>query len=238
MQIHRILIAVPQTAVAKLLRSHLQQWGYRIIEIATSRREAEELYKITQPHLTLIDLSDEHPEEGVAFARFVRSQKNVSPFIFLSYTPDRRLIELIKETLPAGFVSKPVNAQLLHASIVLALHKHAAQQPTGPALTLTRGDDTQIIPLKKILYLEADHIYVQVHTAEGKRILQRRSLTDLMDQLPAGDFVQTHRSFAVNIRLLSRWDNKFVYVGEHAVPLSRSRRKEVLAVLSGVAGSA
>lgn len=239
MQTFRILIVEKETTIASRLAIHLRKWGYQITAVTPNTRQAERSYLSDRPDLVLIDLPEHQPEENIALARFIRRQKKSCPFIFLSSRPDREQIELIKETLPAGFVNKPIHLPLLQASVVLALHKHnqsSAEEVAGPALTLTQRENKEVLPLKQILYLEADHVYVQVHTAEGKRILQRRSLTDLLEQLPAKDFLQTHRSFAVNVKQLSRWDNKYVYLGDQAIPLSRSRRKEVLAFLGTLEG--
>lgn len=232
MQVFRILIQTPNAAISQHLSYHLRLWGYQILGITSSLRQARQLYIDQQPDLTLIDLPAIRPDDGVALASFIKKQEISKPFIFLSQAPNRSLIELIKETLPAGFVTKPIQPDLLQASVILALHKHASEQHVPPSIKVMEGERTKVLPIQKILYLEADHVYVQMHTAGGKRIMQRRSLTELLEKLPAEDFVQTHRSFAVNVHQLSHWDSKYVYVGEHAVPLSRSRRKAVLAMLS------
>lgn len=237
MQSFRILIQTPTSSISQHLSTHLRSWGYKIVGTANSYEQACQMYLEQQPDLSLIDLPTGCPSEGVALAGFIKKQENSQPFIFLSKGPDRQLIELIKETLPAGFITKPIRPELLQASVILALHKHASQHRFASGIKLMEGEYTKVLPLQKILYLEADHVYVHLHTAEGKRILQRRSLTELLDSLPADDFVQTHRSFVVNVRQLSHWDNKHVYVGEQAVPLSRSRRKAVLARLSAMAGN-
>lgn len=234
MQTFKILIAENDIASAEEIKKHLTQWGYQVVSIATSRREAEQLYRHEQPDLTLINMHLKSYGAGVELAHFIRRQAQSGPFIYLASALNRQEIELVKPTLPAGFLSKPLQPELLYANVEIALLRYSAQQPAVPVLTLSEGDNHHILPLTNILYLEADHVYVQVYTADGEKILQRRSLTDLLEQLPAGQFVQTHRSFVVNIEQLNRWDKQYVYVRDQAVPLSRGRRKEVLAALEGV----
>jgi len=62
-------------------------------------------------------------------------------------------------------------------------------------------------------------------------VVQRATLKEMIDQLPEGQFVQTHRSYAVNISQVSSWDQDYLYVQEYKVPMSRGRRREVLALL-------
>ena len=234
MSTSRILIVEHEHSTIKQLKEGLTQWGYHVIGVATSLQAAKQLYQQERPHLTLINLHLNGYGEGVKLAHFIREQKRTSSIIYLASDLNREEIKLIKPTLPAGFLMVPLRPDLLYANVEIALNRSTE---VDSVIKLTSGDDNYLLSPSDILYLEADHIYVQVHTTAGQKILQRRSLTDLLEQLPAEQFVRTHRSFAVNIGQLSRWNKQYVYVHGKAVPLSRGRRKEVLAILVTTAES-
>ena len=62
-------------------------------------------------------------------------------------------------------------------------------------------------------------------------VIQRSSLKDLLGQLPPDQFIQTHRSFAINIKRVSHWDTEYIYFNDKEIPVSRNRRKEVFSLL-------
>lgn len=237
MSTFRILIAEHETTTVSRIEKQLCQWGYNLVYQATSRSEAEQLYKLKKPDLTLINMHLRRYGEGIQFAHFIRRRTHNHPIIYMAEDLDRRQLELAKPTLPAGFLFKPIQPDLLYANVEIALHKFASQPAVGPVLMLNDGEESYPLPVNSILYLEANHVYVQVHMTNGQKILQRRALSDLLEQLPPTQFIQTHRSFAVNIKELTRWDKQHVYVDGRAVPLSRGRRNEVLNTLAEVVSS-
>lgn len=232
-----ILIVEADSPKNDSLTEKLLQAGCKTIECTPSHQAAKRYYLYHEPDVVIIALSPKDPTKGIEFARFIRNQLNPSPFLFLVSSPDRSQIERAKVTLPAGFLFKPLDDELLYANIGLTIHRHTQKRFVHSPNT-NESDANWSFPVSQILYLEADHVYVRVYTAEGKSILQRRSLSNMLDQLPNNRFIQTHRSFAVNIERLSHWDKQYVYVRDKAVPVSRGRRKQVMAALGQVAGRA
>lgn len=238
MKAFRILIAEDEVKTSRQIEQQLNQWGYEQVFIANSRGEAEQAFRAGKYDLTFINMDLSGDCGGIQLGRFIKSETPDHPIIYLVENLDQHQIELVKSTLPAGFLFKPIQVDLLHVNVEIVLHKYVNQRDNRDTISLSLGEGHHVLPVRNILYLEADHVYVRVYTSDGESILQRRSLGDLMDQLPAGQFVQTHRSFVVNIRQLNRWDKQYVYLNGHAVPLSRGRRRQVLAMLAGVVGRA
>ena len=75
-------------------------------------------------------------------------------------------------------------------------------------IPLTNGVKNYSLPYSEILFLEADHIYVKVHTKSYGPIIQRNSLKELLELLPKDKFLQTHRSYIVNLEMVTSWDNE------------------------------
>lgn len=215
------------------IKKQLIQQGYRIAGIATTCAAAKTTFLRTKPNLSLIGLPLCGQESFTDLARLIR--KHDRPFILMASSFDHGCLSLIKQTLPTAFLPKPLQANLLAAQIEIARLEYR-RQSAPPDLGAETNQEA--VPVSEILYIKADHVYVQIHTRAGDRIVQRRSLTETLSQLPEGNFIQTHRSFAVNMHQLSHWDDRHVYVGDHPVPVSRSRRQAVLATLKKVAISA
>ncbi|RMG18958.1 MAG: LytTR family transcriptional regulator, partial [Bacteroidetes bacterium] len=100
-----------------------------------------------------------------------------------------------------------------------------------PCLQFHKGKRHYQIALSDILFLHSDHVYVEIHTLHHQKILCRSPLKCLLAQLPAEQFVQTHRSYIVNLQHVSRLEKDALYVRDTPIPISRSRRKAVLASL-------
>lgn len=63
----------------------------------------------------------------------------------------------------------------------------------------------KIIPLDDIQYLEAADDYVRIHTKDGA-FLKNRTMSHFEKSLDGNLFVRTHRSFIVNVQLITRID--------------------------------
>lgn len=234
----RVLIVENDAPTAGQISLCLANLGCQVVGITTSCLVAKQLYEWEQPDITLIDIKEGRARSSIDLAHFIQSQPKPKPFIFMSSRISPHCIRLARNTLPAGFLAKPIRRENLYATLELAMQEYRMQSRAMTTIVFSTDGNFHRIPVDKILYLQADHIYAHIFTIGGNKIIQRSSLTDLMDQLPTENFVQTHRSFVINIRHLDRWDKRHVYVGECAVPMSRGRRKQVLGILeSGLHGT-
>ncbi|MEO0732222.1 MAG: LytTR family DNA-binding domain-containing protein [Bacteroidota bacterium] len=111
-------------------------------------------------------------------------------------------------------------------------HSSPAWWPAAGTSLLVRTDGrNQRIPVTDILFLRAEHVYVNLQLVGGKRLLQRGSLSALVERLPAQQFLRVHRGYVVNLAAITSWSREAVFVGEHQLPISRARRAEVLSRL-------
>ena len=87
--------------------------------------------------------------------------------------------------------------------------KMLEQVPTSPAyqhrIVVKVGGKIRIIPVHDIQYLEAADDYVKINTAEGY-FLKTKTMSYFEQSMDPQQFVRTHRSFIVNIQLITRID--------------------------------
>lgn len=77
-----------------------------------------------------------------------------------------------------------------------------------------------------ILYLKAEVDYVKVVSKE-RSILVLDSLTNLKQKLPEKDFIQAHRSYVVNVRLIETLSGNTITIAGEQIPVGKTYRESV-----------
>lgn len=70
-------------------------------------------------------------------------------------------------------------------------------------IVLKDNGKIKIIPTQQVQYFEAADDYVKIHTAEGV-FLKNKTMQFFEEKMDAGSFVRIHRSYLVNVHLISR----------------------------------
>lgn len=80
--------------------------------------------------------------------------------------------------------------------------------------------------LKDILFIEGLENYICIYTASDK-ILVHSTMKNIYNSLPESDFIQTHRSFIVNIHHVSLIEGNILNIAGHEIPVARNYRETV-----------
>jgi two-component system LytT family response regulator len=86
---------------------------------------------------------------------------------------------------------------------VIQLAQQQAQQQNR--IVVKDGSKIRIIPFAQIHYLESADDYVKIHTADGV-FLKNKTMSFFESVLPADQFVRIHRSYLVQVSLITRID--------------------------------
>lgn len=236
-----ILLAVENDRMqARILHHELRALGYALAD------EAEVLFDTLQPDLVLLDVHLDGPRDGIETAAALVARRRV-PLIFITAFPDSPTFARARQVGPFAFLGKPYNGPLLGHSIELALQHFAETQ--GQLAGDSEGEPAEgtvmlggifvreqhhfvKLPLAQVLLLEADGGHTHLRTATRKFTL-RGSLAKLLERLPAGQFCQVHRGFAVQLGAVEAFDLRTgtLRLGEHSVPVGRSYRDALTARL-------
>lgn len=76
---------------------------------------------------------------------------------------------------------------------------------------------------EEILFIEALKEYVKIVTKD-KSVITYHTISGLEEKLPAGKFYRIHRSFIVNIKMITSIEGFTVKVDKHELPVSRNER--------------
>lgn len=88
--------------------------------------------------------------------------------------------------------------------------------------------DKQIkkILLDDILFVESMENYVVIHTTISREVVYA-TMKHIHEMLPDDKFIQTHRSYIINMKHIQSIDANLLVVGNHKLPVSRNLREEV-----------
>ncbi|MBK9273949.1 MAG: response regulator transcription factor [Flavobacteriales bacterium] len=113
------------------------------------------------------------------------------------------------------------------------LRQMAPQRAARIAIPTREG--LEMLALDRIAYATADDNYTVLHLTDGARVLVSRTLKDVERDLPADRFVRIHLSHVVAIDRVVRYvrgaGGYVVLAGGEELPVSRSRKEELLQVL-------
>ncbi|MBO3697731.1 LytTR family DNA-binding domain-containing protein [Roseivirga sp. E12] len=93
-------------------------------------------------------------------------------------------------------------------------------------ISIKEGKKIHRIDIDEILYIKGLKEYVVWHTAKGQ-LITLHSLSHLCDYLGPLNFIQTHRSYIVNVQKADVIEYGFIHVGTEQIPIGRSYREKV-----------
>lgn len=117
---------------------------------------------------------------------------------------------------------------------MMAKDRKNKQRPTpdsSQTIEIEKGKLRVRIPVQNIIFVKSEHVYSRIFFYNDQRILQRISLDKLLEQLPADKFIRVHRSYLVNVDYVQKFNSTNILVGETVIPIGRTWRDKVLAVL-------
>jgi two-component system LytT family response regulator len=98
-------------------------------------------------------------------------------------------------------LTQPADTKATEAVITTA--SQAPQQSSR--IVVKDGSKIRIIPVAQVQYLEAADDYVKIFTAEG-HFLKKKTMQYFEQTLLAQQFVRIHRSYIINVQLITRID--------------------------------
>ena len=236
-----VLIIEDTPAESDRLTQVLEANNYTVVGIATSFKEALELFYKVDADVVVIDIFLNGSPDGITFAETINAVPNASkPFVFLTSSRDRQIFERAKLTQPFSFLMKPFNELEVLYAIEMAVEKFYKQED------VFFGDDEDTIiskdhlfikkkkSLKKVLitdiiYIDVEEKYCNIITEKEKFVILI-SLTKMLQLLDNTIFQRTHRNFIVNVNHITEIipaDNLILLTNNYKATLSE-RYKDIV----------
>ena len=205
----RILIVDDEPPARERLRRLLTEiGGAEVAGEAGTGQEALEQAALSPPDVVLLDVRMPGMD-GIETARHL-SILDEPPAVIFTTAYDQYAIHAF-ETRAVGYLLKPVHKDKLAAALAQAgrltrpqLQRLAAAAggPRRSHIAVRRREEVSLIPLRDILYFQADQKYTVVRHLQGEDLIED-SLRTLEEELGSG-FVRIHRNAMVNVGHLER----------------------------------
>ncbi len=123
----KLFIVEDELVITLGIRRSLEKLGYEVIGVAIKGEEAVELVRAMKPDLVLMDIILAGAMDGIEAARRIQKDADM-PIIYLTANADSATVERARDTMPYGYLNKPINERDLLTSIDTALDKHRMEQ--------------------------------------------------------------------------------------------------------------
>lgn len=137
------------------------------------------------------------------------------------------------------YLLKPIFFEDFAQAVHKARHWQARRGPAAdesPYLFFKDDGLAHRVAPEDIVYARSLQNYVQLFLKDQRVLTVHQTLKALLQMLPAGKFVQLHRSYVVQMACLTAFDGQFAYVHSTALPIARDRKHLVAQLLGGRAG--
>ena len=213
MEALKILIVEDNIIIAEDLQMMLEDLGYNVVGIAMSYYEALDLLEEKKPDICLLDVILKGEKDGIHLAEAINEKYGI-PFLFITSHSDKVTIDRAKLTQPKGYIVKPFDKDDVYSSIEMALALHAPDKKVNPSILIRQNGMLHRIFIMDILYVKTSGNYLEVHTQQGKKYLQRNALKDFLTMKETSSFCQVQKSYAVNLKFVNGLNSEFI-ISEH-----------------------
>lgn len=97
----------------------------------------------------------------------------------------------------------------------------------NPYIFIKANGKLEKINFDEILFIEGMENYVAIHLP-GKKLITHSTIKSLLEKLPQGQFLQTHKSFIVAINKVETIEGNILHIQKFQVPISKYLREAVL----------
>lgn len=123
----RLLLVEDEYVIALGIQKSLERLGYEVPAVVASGEDAVTKALDLRPDLILMDIVLAGPMDGVEAARLIGAQADI-PIIYLTANADSATVERARDTMPYGYMNKPINDRDLMSNIDTAIHKHRMER--------------------------------------------------------------------------------------------------------------
>ncbi|MNJ90853.1 Sensory transduction protein LytR [compost metagenome] len=102
------------------------------------------------------------------------------------------------------------------------------QVKENPSLTVKSSYSNTKLLFENICYIESIDDYVIIFRDNGPELKIRKTLKNMLNELPEDQFVRIHRSYIVPYSRITGYQKSKVFIGEKELPLSASYKDEFL----------
>ncbi|MEE9371997.1 MAG: response regulator [Saprospiraceae bacterium] len=231
----KILVVGDEMKISEKICLILKDSEYKVCGRAVDFDEAIVLLKREKPDLAILDINLKGSKDGIEVAKRINKSARI-PFIYTSSPSDTTTVVRVKSTNPSAFLLKPFEKEQLFEAIVIAMDNFIVMENERPEEQLPIFNDAVFVkssnfftkvPIEKILFIQKSERLIALHTKEKIHIL-RATMSGFVNKLASEKMIRIHRSYVVNVDMITDVASTFVSLGKIKVPLAKKYTDDLL----------
>ena len=167
---------------------------------------------------------------------FFRGLKTETMVIFTTAHPQHAVEGF--ELSAVDYLLKPYSFERFTQAVQKAGDYHnflKHRQPAEQKHFFIRSDYTLVkIQTSSVLYVEGLADYLKIHLDSGKTVITRMTMKNILEKLPADEFIRVHRSFIIPLTRIQSVRNKNINIKAGLdIPIGQSFEDEFFRVFKG-----
>ncbi|MCB0466265.1 MAG: response regulator transcription factor [Aequorivita sp.] len=218
----KAIIVDDEPKAIELLKSYLEHFS-SIELVATFRNGLKAFEFVSKEPVDLIFLDINMPHiSGISLSKMLPEGIHI---IFTTAYSEYAVESY--EIKAVDYLVKPISLERFSKSIcrILTPAKETAIERDKLLIYVKSGFETFRLESAAIYFLEKDGNYMNYH-CENQKVLARETIQEALSKLP-NTFIQTHKSFIVNIEKVLSYGKSELNLGKEKIPLSDSFKNEV-----------
>ena len=232
----RIILVEDDWIIAKEIALNLQTLGFDVPAIFESGEDfLAQVETLPYPDLVILDMELAGNMSGLEVAHQLRTYP--IPFLFLTAKADHPTIQEAATAGAYNYLIKPIRSEHLFSAVEVALHwsKQNKALPS-PNERVLNFDDLLFVKARKrleriqvrdILWIQAEDIYVVIHTQTEHYVLSQ-PLKVMEEKLPPQYFIRIHRSYVVQIQAIDSIEENELKIGSQVLPIGKTFREKLM----------
>ncbi|MCH2229941.1 MAG: response regulator transcription factor [Crocinitomicaceae bacterium] len=218
------LIVEDDVLISEHLKSIILEMGHDVTDLCSDAKHAYASIERNQPDVALLDIRMHGEDQGIQVAS--RLNKMGIPFIYITSFSDKNTVQSAVFQEPKGYIIKPFTPEEIQESIQKVVDEFDANH-----VMLRHSLQNEQVAIQDIIYIQSDNVYLEVRT-KNKRYIIRNTLSALLKEVNSTSIVRIHRSYAVNVSYISRYNKSSVFIGEEQFPISRKYKDAVDTIIA------
>lgn len=213
----KVFIAEDDVFISEELKAILLDLDYEVVGIGHDYDSSVSILENHEADIALLDIKMHGRDQGFEIASYIKKNMDI-PIVFLTSFSDQETVEKAVFYDPKGYIVKPFNQSDIFTTLAVVRKRI---ESVDRSILIKSGREHFTVPAAEIMYVKADDKYIEIRT-QTERYVERESLRNFLDRLSSNDFIQVHRSYAVNRNYIYGVSNDSVTIKKTEIPLSRT----------------
>lgn len=221
----KCIITDDEPVARKGLQGYVEKLDFlELVAVCEDAIQLSNVLKTTQVDLLLLDIEMPYMSGIELLSSLANPPKVIITSAYEQYAIKGYDLEVV------DYLLKPISFERFLKAVNKVYDLLMSQQATTSLpdyLFVKANQKLEKIFFKDILFVEGVENYVSIQTTTGK-IITHSTLSSMLQNLPASQFVQAHKSFIVNMEQITTIEGNLLGIDKYTVPVSRTYRDKTM----------